>query len=1120
MSDEVSKIKELWQNGEQLSTSGKHPDALLNFARAKALLLIESKKLLGSNESVHINNNSVTNSGTTNSKLMGDILTKLTTSINRDIKLINANPVHALGLVSDTVTTYTYPLCSTFIFLALLEYSMQCNIISVSLPMGQSFKELTLRIIWLLCLPSIPSLSPQTRGFSKADVKKAHRKAALKYHPDKNPDCDTAGIFSAIQSSYEKLSATLDEGPGPSAGGESRRSTSNKAYQDFDAQDGSRYSQFKTHKDLGRRGTSSSNYKAPPRNAKPSPYEFDQTRTASSRQQAGAARPVNTGGRPGATSASKVSGLTTEHLRVLLKQFGFAETGVDRMDRGELIKKYLAVSSHVEASTKKHGGVSTPRDGTNEENDNAFDDMFSFDAPDYADPAAFGAGAQAAFKRLAKEWSSEWARQMQEEFDRDTRRRQAHDMPAGPIPGYRKPQQRQQAGIPEGDAVPGYEFTHIPGQNNKRVNKGRPTPSPYASNMYTKQKAAMAEEERLLRAEAKREEELKKNIASTRAQLGATRRLKAEEEMKRAQLADALRSERATWMRDQLPHMSVAELRRIVQTSGLSLDGCVDRLELSTRLARHYGITLDDAALADIQAVNAKKGTAGNSGMSAAEAALNSRFAPSGPLDPINARPNSKGGSAINEHSKSKDKNPPNPPISEPDVIPSVSSKMDAGELRRVVQASGMPGSGSTAIGSGYITKEKLHALERRVLGGGRERGSAKEKPSNESAVPSSLDDVLASAALSAAEEATEDTLRRRGREADDVESEADASDSEAESDDELFMEQLRRRGWDVNAFPQNDSKKKSIAQQQEEARVAAAELQSTPVSAPGTARVDDEPAAEATSLTPGQDKLEDPRPSTGDAAYKLSQMAAPPVPQLGLFDHRDKEQILAFESLLEQAEKEAEETVNPVLPPGRIRARPKSGLSSARSIGSDEGAPVAKVGDIAAAIQKTSPNGAKGLNLHIDLSKVKAKQTKVNAQDPAVATTVQEEVDFWVHSAREDEEGRQTYREMEDELKRLVEQDKQDLLNGRYLRNSLQGTEQTAIKPMVIRPSSGRVRSTSPIVSPQKKQFDSRRSNSPYSSDGGDADTDTGTEVTDGGSESDPMELSANPRAGFLFFG
>jgi DnaJ-class molecular chaperone len=42
---------------------------------------------------------------------------------------------------------------------------------------------------------------------SKEDIKKAHRKLALKYHPDKNPDDDVAGDkFKRIQEAYDVLS--------------------------------------------------------------------------------------------------------------------------------------------------------------------------------------------------------------------------------------------------------------------------------------------------------------------------------------------------------------------------------------------------------------------------------------------------------------------------------------------------------------------------------------------------------------------------------------------------------------------------------------------------------------------------------------------------------------------------------------------------------------------------------------------------------------------------------------------------------------------------------------------------------------------------------------------------
>ena len=1167
---EVTKIKELWKAGEQLSTSGKHPDALLHFARAKALLLLESKKLLCGEDAVQINYNSITTSGGANSKLMGDILTKLTASINRDIKLINANPVHALGL---------------------------------------------------------------SRGFSKSDVKKAHRKAALLYHPDKNPDCDTANIFSAVQSAYEKLKATLDSAPAGSGisprgggGGGSGGGRSSKAYQDFGDDDPpSKYGSFKTHKDVGRRGTSSAGYKVPPRNGgKPSPYEFDQARTAagaSGRGKAGSkGAGAGAGGHSSASAASAVSGMTTEHLRVLLKQFGFDANNVDHMTRGELIKKYLAVSAHMDSSA----------DGEAQAPGEMFDDaFFSFDAPDYADPKAFGAGAEAAFKRLAKEWSGEWARQMQGEIDRDTQRRAAAGIGAAPVgangkpvPSYRLGQNRKQAPIPEGDAVPGYEFTHIPGQGMTRpggkVNRGKAAPSPYSNSQYTKQKAVMVDEERQLRAEHKREEELKKNMAHTRAQLGATRKLQADEEQKRGALADALRSERATWMREKLPFMSVAELRRIVQASGMDLDGCVDRLQLASRLARHYGIPLDDAIIADIKASNKNNGknragsgsgsASNGGGVSAAEAAMNSRFASgsaSGPLDPLPSRPDSKGGhSAPGSRSTPREQD-----ILDSAPVPAVSEKMDPSELKKVVQASsmatGVAGVSMSALvsGSGYITKEKLAALEKRVLGGGQKRSFGRDKPTSEpepveevetvepsGATSLSLDDVLASAAIDAARDATADTLLISSNASKEAGSGGGGDDdiaesgSDMDSDDDIFLEQLRRRGWDVGAFPhgQGGDKTKSIAERdkdenanpsskgQGQVSTFTSDLPLSARSSPGTAHGDDydEPAAEATNLTPGTDRSSSgaveaaaarrPRPSSREAAQMLSRLGTPPTPQLGMFDMRDKEQILAFEMLLQQAEVEAEEAVNPALPMGGGRIRPRSGASSREGTRTSESAPVAE-GVIAAAIARASPSdnggkakegGGKGkattaASLKIDLSQLKTQQQQAAADE---SKAVQEEVDFWVHSARSDADaGRQTYRELENELKKQVELDKQDLKDGRYLRASNEGYEGrqglAAARDGSSRPSSAKVlaiarpRASSPIVSPNARQRQRQRQEhhkrSPYSSDGeegglaeSNAGTDTGTDTdtdhieSDRSTGGDPLELSVNPKAGFLFFG
>ena len=182
----VGDIKKLWQQGEDLSLGGKHSEAILQFQRAKRLLETESKTLYGSTE--------IPQDGANGNKLMTEIFSRLSESINRDVKLINANGVHALGL---------------------------------------------------------------KRGFSKSDVKKAYRVAALKYHPDKNKDCDTSCIFAAIQSGYEKLNTTLDAGEVPShAVPTARRNTYNSAEPGNKEKEEDKHGPnyfYTSHKDAGRR---------------------------------------------------------------------------------------------------------------------------------------------------------------------------------------------------------------------------------------------------------------------------------------------------------------------------------------------------------------------------------------------------------------------------------------------------------------------------------------------------------------------------------------------------------------------------------------------------------------------------------------------------------------------------------------------------------------------------------------------------------------------------------------------------------------------------------------------------------------------------------------------------
>jgi len=68
-------------------------------------------------------------------------------------------------------------------------------------------------LLGLLCAASICKAKKQdyyktlgiAKGASAKDIKKAFRKMALKYHPDKNPDKDTTKQFRQIAEAYEVL---------------------------------------------------------------------------------------------------------------------------------------------------------------------------------------------------------------------------------------------------------------------------------------------------------------------------------------------------------------------------------------------------------------------------------------------------------------------------------------------------------------------------------------------------------------------------------------------------------------------------------------------------------------------------------------------------------------------------------------------------------------------------------------------------------------------------------------------------------------------------------------------------------------------------------------------------
>ena len=106
------KIGNLWEDGEDLIGNGAYHDGLLHFQRAKALLIAESSSIYDD-----------PSKNVKASKIFGEIMQKLTHSIEKNVKVLNENPIIALGL---------------------------------------------------------------KRGYNKSDVKKAYRKNALKFHPDKN----------------------------------------------------------------------------------------------------------------------------------------------------------------------------------------------------------------------------------------------------------------------------------------------------------------------------------------------------------------------------------------------------------------------------------------------------------------------------------------------------------------------------------------------------------------------------------------------------------------------------------------------------------------------------------------------------------------------------------------------------------------------------------------------------------------------------------------------------------------------------------------------------------------------------------------------------------------------
>lgn len=729
----VGDIKKLWQQGEDLSLGGKHSEAILQFQRAKRLLETESKTLYGSTE--------IPQDGASGNKLMTEIFSRLSESINRDVKLINANGVHALGL---------------------------------------------------------------KRGFSKSDVKKAYRVAALKYHPDKNKDCDTSCIFAAIQSGYEKLNATLDAGEVPShAVPTARRNTYNSAEPGNKEKEEDKHGPnyfYTSHKDAGRRDRGGNNPQ------KPSPYTFDQTRSQKGGNQRNrdASPRVSPRGTKGdglyemferKQREKAASALSNDHLKLLLKQFGFTDRQVASMSREQLVKRYVGVSEAMKSKDykktgggdksdrgsfdkntpptgrrptygdepaeggagegavkppprdrekeflareragakdrgKRHSAYRTPSVSYHDPEDD--DDSGKFKLPTDFEPSAPGFGKDGGlegFEAMAKAWADEWSKQMHKDMARDARQYTAQEKMEDlekeiglnrPSRGGSNSGKRSRATGPTASSSAardrtgdgGYEFTHIPdsmkGANGNGNGKEKGDyKSPFASSHYTK-KYEKAKKEELLAAEAlaqardkKRRDKEKEREAQGQGD-GGKPSSEGEEAASRAQVADALRKERAQWMEQKLPSMSMRELRNICSASGVVWVKGETEDEVAAKLAKHYGVKVPPPRA---QQGNADSGTrppsgGGAGGVSAAEAALKSKFY----FSSTQAQTQAQSGSGA---------------ASEQGAVDARRKKSPRGDTREDASAS----ANTAPAPAKFISTKQLAELEKKVMGnGGRAR--------------------------------------------------------------------------------------------------------------------------------------------------------------------------------------------------------------------------------------------------------------------------------------------------------------------------------------------------------------------------------------------------------------
>jgi curved DNA-binding protein CbpA len=170
---------------------------------------------------------------------------------------------------------------------------------------------------------------------TQKDVKKAYRTMILKYHPDKNQDCDTSCIFTAIQSAYERLVNAPPKSSEPEEGN-----------------GGSMHSSFFKGKEGESNPRSSSNQRRTQHHAPP-PSQQRQKRAAPHppREEDYYSKAGGSSGRKTSHSGD-VYGMTSEQIRRALRALGGSgrrggqqqaknEKELNGCSREELVRRYL-----------------------------------------------------------------------------------------------------------------------------------------------------------------------------------------------------------------------------------------------------------------------------------------------------------------------------------------------------------------------------------------------------------------------------------------------------------------------------------------------------------------------------------------------------------------------------------------------------------------------------------------------------------------------------------------------------------------------------------------------------------------------------------------------------------